>query len=156
LLNGTVNTHLQALGVYLNAIKGGFKACTIRVSFLDEITKLHKARKYHIKIILHVKQVRNRTQSGRKDPSVYNRKYLKKWYSCINIFHINHHLKCILNARNNIQFWLRNVHRTNKIAVFTDTNNSATFMNLGQNEHIFTNIWNLKKEMKRLTSLINQ
>ena len=143
MLNGTVNTHLQALGVYLNAIKGGFKACTIRLSFLDEITKLHKARKYHIKIILHVKQVRNRTQSGRKDPSVYNRKYFKKWYSCINIFHINHHLKCILNARN-------------KIAVFTDTNNSATFMNLGQNEHIFTNILNLKKEMKRLTSLINQ
>ena len=143
MLNGTVNTHLQALGVYLNAIKGGFKACTIRLSFLDEITKLHKARKYHIKIILHVKQVRNRTQSGRKDPSVYNRKSFKKWYSCINIFHINHHLKCILNARN-------------KIAVFTDTNNSATFMNLGQNEHIFTNIWNLKKEMKRLTSLINQ
>ena len=89
------------------------------------------------------KQIRNRTQGGRKDPSVYNRKSFKKWYSCINIFHINHHLKCILNARN-------------KIAVFTDTNNSATFMNLGQNEHIFTNILNLKKEMKRLTSLINQ
>ena len=156
MLNGTVNTHLQALGVYLNAIKGGFKACTIRVSFLDEITKLHKARKYHIKIILHVNRYVIVHKVEGKTPSVYNRKSFKKWYSCINIFHINHHLKCILNARNNIQFWLRNVHRTNKIAVFTDTNNSATFMNLGQNEHIFTNIWNLKKEMKRLISLINQ